>query len=315
MLYQLYGLVVQSDNPISGIPLADRSKVDVRIRHVSSSPIPSPSHWLMHWYLPGGRKWLSAAKMGDYYLLRFNELADFFINDFGQEVVCIPNVAIPRETINHLLLDQVIPLVINLKGSEALHVSAVLTPKGVVAFAGPTGSGKSTLTASFVSMGYPFMSDDCLALLDKGGEIYGMPAYPGLRLWEDTQAYLFGDNGSHESVAHYTDKQRVPIEKKPGAYCVEPHPLRQLYAIAEPSEVKGRTDIMIERLSPRDRFMALIRCAFRLDITDRNMLIRQFHFLELIASTVSVRRLIFPRDFRFLPAVREAILNDLKILN
>jgi hypothetical protein len=45
------------------------------------------------------------------------------------------------------------------------------------------------------------------------------------------------------------------------------------------------------------------------------MLIRQFNFLQRVAFTVSVRRLIFPRDFNILPAVREAILNDLKDLD
>lgn len=221
----------------------------------------------------------------------------------------------PPDTIQHLILDQVIPLVINLKGGEALHASAVLTPQGVVAFTGTTGSGKSTLAGSFLLAGYSFLSDDCLALLENGEDIYSIPAYPGLRLWRDAQKCLFGDNGTPTAVAHYTDKRRVEIEKITDAYCAEPQPLKRLYTIADPSEAKEKADIVIKPLSPRESFMALVRCAFRLDITDHTMLKRQFHFLERVASRVSVRRLIFPRDFKLLPAVREAIINDLNDLD
>lgn len=316
MLYRLYGLTIASDDLLPGVTSAVHGEVDVRVRCVSSSkPSPSFSNWFMHWHLPRGELWLSFAKMDGNYLLRFNELADFLIKDNGNEIICMPSVKTPSETINHLLLDQVIPLVINLRGGEALHASAVLLPQGVVAFAGPAGSGKSTLAGGFLVFGYRHVSDDCLTLLEKNQDVYAIPAYPGLRLWDDALSHLFGDNGTHESVAHYTDKRRFNLEKRLAAHCTEPKPLRRLYVIADLSELEGKTDIVIERLSSRDSFMALVRCAFRLDITDNNMLRRQFHFLERVASTVSVRRLVYPRDFRLLPTVREAILKDLQDLD
>jgi hypothetical protein len=269
----------------------------------------------MQWYLSDGELWLSLGKIERGYLLRFNKLADFFVGDCGEEIICMPKLGIPPETIHHLLLDQVIPLIINLKGGEALHVSAILIPQGVVAFAGPTGSGKSTLAGSFINIEYPILSDDCLALMEKDRGIYAVPAYPGLRLWGDALSYLFGNNGDHKKVAHYTTKQRVSIERTPRAYCAENKPLVVVYIVVDPSETEGKMDIMIERLRHRDRFMELIKYAFRLDITDRTMLERQFRFLERVSSCVSVRRLIFPRDFNLLPAVREAILADLQDLD
>jgi hypothetical protein len=154
-----------------------------------------------------------------------------------------------------------------------------------------------------------------LALMTKNDEIFAMPAYPGLRLWEDARVYLFGDNGAYGSVAHYTDKRRVEIEKIPKAYCTESKPLRRIYTIAEPSKDKDKSDIVIENLSARESFMALVRCTFKFDITDQRMLKQQFHFLERMVSTISVRLVSFPRDFKFLPAVIEAILNDLKDLD
>ncbi len=124
----------------------------------------------------------------------------------------IPKPGIPEDTIQHLLLDQVIPLVINLRGGEALHASAVLTSYGVVAFAGPAGSDKSTVAGSLLKEGYPFVSDDCLTLLEKNQEIYTIPAYPGLRLWDDAREHLFGENGSE--VPRSSHRPRGPLARR-----------------------------------------------------------------------------------------------------
>lgn len=68
---------------------------------------------------------------------------------------------------------------------------------------------------------------------------------------------------------------------------------------------------VIDPLSPRDGFMELLAGTFRLDITDRAMLARQFRFLERVSSQVPIRRLRIPNSFASLPAVRAAILGDL----
>ena len=316
MLYKLFGLVIAFDDLLPGVPSVARAEVDIRVRlGTSINPPSSPSNWFMHWHSPNGKKWLSFAKVDGGYLLRFNRLADFFVRNDGNEIISMPKHDVPIDTIQHLLLDQVIPLVINLKGREPIHSSAMLVNQGVVAFTGPTWCGKSTVVGNFLKAGYPLLSDDCLVLVEKDGDIYAIPAYPGLRLWGDALVHLFGDNGNYKSVAHYTDKRRFETEKITDAYCAEPEPLKRLYTIADSSGAKGKADIVIERLSPRESFMALVRCAFRLDITDRDMLTRQFRFLERVASRVSVRRLIYPREFNLLPAVREAILNDLQDLD
>ena len=309
MLYQLYRLVIASDNFFTGKTSIGNRGFDVQVQSISPpEPRSSPSSWFMNWTLPGGEKWLSCAKTDIGYLLRFNELADFTVDRIGTEIVCIPKPRIPENTIQHLFLDQVIPLVINLKGREALHASSVRMPQGIIAFVGQAGSGKSTLAASFFASGCPLVSDDCLALIEKNRKIFGIPAYPGLRLWKDSYKGLFGNNGKSRPVAHYTTKQQVDIEASGGMFCKLPKPLIRIYDVV----MNGRSRIKIKPLSPREGFMCLVKAVFRLDITDTKMLKRQFKFLEKVVSSVPVRRLIYPRNFKILPDVREAILNDLK---
>jgi hypothetical protein len=57
--------------------------------------------------------------------------------------------------------------------------------------------------------------------------------------------------------------------------------------------------------------MGLVKAAYRLDITDRAMLTRQFQFLSRVAERVPVKRLIVPNEFSALAEVRAAVLHDL----
>lgn len=320
MRYRVYGLTLTSDTPLPELtPAADAEpevEVGARVRFSGCHEgFPSPAHWFMSWTLPTGELWLSCAKDAGGYLLRFPELADFSVDTNGREIVCVPGPETPPDTLRHLLLDQVLPLVLNLKGREALHATAVLTPLGVCAFTGPTGTGKSTLAASFLFAGYPFLSDDCLVLEENCGQILATPAYPGLRLWADTLGALCEDHGLSLPVAHYTSKQRLVPREHLRDLPAGPYPVVRVYSLVRPAETgrgDGLADPLIERLSCRDGFMELISSAFRLDITDRTMLVRQFRFLERVVLHVPVRRLRVPNTFSLLPAVRESILTDLK---
>lgn len=311
MLYRLYSLVVDSEEPLPGALCPAGTPADVRVDGRSARALSSSPQWFSRRRLPTGESWLSVAKVGEGYLLRFHELADFIVTRSGREVSCTPAPLTPPETLRHLLLDHVIPMIVNLSGREALHASAVLTSQGVIALVGPTGSGKSTLAGSFLVAGDPLLSDDCLALSEEGSSIRAIPAYPGLRLWRDARTWLFKEEGGGVAVAHYTTKQRVPIETSPRTYCAGPQALGRAYLLAsspDPETVKVET----QHLGPREALVALIRSAFRLDTTDGAMLARQLRLLSRVVSKVPVRRLVFPRSLERLAIIRETILADLQ---
>ena len=74
-----------------------------------------------------------------------------------------------------LVLDTILWSTALLRGVEALHASAVATEHGVVAFIGPTGSGKTTLALEFLRRGYSLFCDDVLALRTRPRESDGLP--------------------------------------------------------------------------------------------------------------------------------------------
>src|SRR5207249_867812 len=151
------------------------------------------------------------------------------------------------------LLDQVLPLGLNMKGHETLHATAVLTRLGVCAFTGPTGAGKSTLAASFLLAGYPALSDDCLVLKEDNGQILAEPAYAGLRLWEDAFEALGENHNVSLPVAHYTSKKRLIRAEHLRNFPVNAHPLARIYSLVRPDEAEMNTKLLepnVETLSP-----------------------------------------------------------------
>lgn len=93
----------------------------------------------------------------------------------GARVVCSPpGVAAWRW--QRFLVGRILPWASVLRGFEVLHASAVQVDGGLIAFAGPTGSGKTSLAVQMVARGARFVTDDVLALdLLEGG----VRAHPG----------------------------------------------------------------------------------------------------------------------------------------
>jgi hypothetical protein len=68
------------------------------------------------------------------------------------------------------------------RGREALHASAIDSPLGVVAFAAPSGTGKSTLAAELNRRGWPQFTDDVLILSADHGGLRAFPGTPHITL-------------------------------------------------------------------------------------------------------------------------------------
>lgn len=65
----------------------------------------------------------------------------------------------------------VVPLLLQSRGVEALHASGIVGPRGVYAFCGPSGRGKSTLACLLAERGYGLWADDAVVWWRTSGEI------------------------------------------------------------------------------------------------------------------------------------------------
>jgi hypothetical protein len=82
------------------------------------------------------------------------------------------------------LLGRVLPNVAIMRGYEALHASAVESPEGVVAVAGPSGMGKTTLALELQGRGWPLFADDVLTFGEDEGGVLAHPGTPHMNVAE-----------------------------------------------------------------------------------------------------------------------------------
>lgn len=316
--YRIYGLTIESDTSFPELSKIEKPTdlmlTDVLVHlQVPGTEPPAISEVLKTTTLLDGTPWLISARVGDGYLLRFVAMADFIFDSTGSELTCWRvESQVSADTVRHLVLDQVLPMVLNRRGREALHATAIVTPKGACAFFGPAGSGKSTLAASFFLAGFGALGDDCLPLVERDGSILVLPGYPGMRLGSDAIQALSVSAGATTPVSDYTSKRRALESPSAKNFPREAVALSRIYRVVRPKD--GEPQIVrpaIEPIEPRQAFIELLSSSFLLDFTDSEMLARHFQLIEKVAATVPVRRLTVPNDLTALDAVREAVLADL----
>jgi len=255
------------------------------------------------WAFPDGTLWTQFFRQGAGYLLRFPDLADFEVSADGASVQGFPAPGLTSPTVEHLYLNQVLPLALSRQGKLVLHGSAVDIGGQGVAFLGESGRGKSTLAASFATEGTRFLTDDGLLLEWVDGRCMIIPSHPSIRLWEDSQAALVNESMTMAPAVSFTSKARFLAG--PGiAFCDEARPLRRVYFLGEGDALAPA----IEPLRPAEALIELVKHSFLLDIEARDMLMRHFDDLTRLAELPIYFRLDYPRDYEALPAVREAII-------
>lgn len=308
--YQISGKAFQCNTRIPELePVStDRTDFCVQLYDDHAVQFPPAAQWFNHWYTPDGAIWLSFAKVAAGYLLQFTDLVDFVVAADGSMVSCYPQADVPPQTIYHLLLNQVLPVVLSHRGHMVLHAAASILPQGAAAFMGVGGMGKSTLSASLGLQGYPIITDDCLLIEERAGGIVGLPSYAGSRLWQESVAALCMDGSALRPVAHYTDKQRLLLTQ---AQLGEPVALRAVYVLAEPAGAPQTADVNIAPMGTHGAFLECIQHAFQLDITDQARLGHTFRRVEQLVKAVPFFWLIYPRDFALLPRLHQAILEHL----
>ncbi|MDH4073532.1 MAG: hypothetical protein OEV41_10560 [Gammaproteobacteria bacterium] len=235
------------------------------------------------------------------YLLRFPGLADFEVSADGTEVAAWPAEDTDEATIEHLYINQLVPLAMSRQGRPAFHASVVTVTGGAVALLGSAGAGKSTLAASFALGEAGFLTDDALLVEERDDGFYAIPSHPSLRLWADSVEALVGEPESLAGAICYSTKARL-LAGEALAHDVEPRRLLAAFRLGGNSEF-----VTIKPLAGSDRYRAWLDNSFLLDIEDRDLLAQHFDWTHRISGAVPTFTLDYPRDFCMLPEVRDAI--------
>lgn len=149
---------------------------------IAPAPVES-SHWPLNddreliGYRAGGHAWLAIPGVAAYCFTRTGD------------VEATPDGASGPE-IEDAFLRSVLPLVLQARGTQVLHASAVEGAAGTVALCGPSTAGKSTLAATLMVRGHPLVADDALGFDVSDERVVALPLPFRLRLRQASAAAL-----------------------------------------------------------------------------------------------------------------------------
>ena len=277
---------------------------------LAGTPVAAAAPRWFHAWRAQGRRVVSFSRLPSGYLLRFHGKADFAIDLERRSIRCARRQNAGLSTIRHLLLDQVMPLLLSCDTRLVLHAAAVATRHGAIAFAGSTGSGKSTIAAAIAALGLPLLCDDCLVVTPSARGFHAGSFYPGARLFPDSVKAVGMTGMPSLKVASYTRKRRVVPSHPP--VLSQSTPLACVFVLARRRRGRARESIVFTRLRGREALMALVACTFHLDVADPDAVRRGFDLQYRLVQRIPVYRLSYPWRLDRLSETRDAILGRIE---
>jgi hypothetical protein len=301
--YQFADLVIESSRPLPELGAATPPP-EVAVLWPDGIAT-GDVRWFHAWPTPDGDTWVRFGRHASGFVLEFPDRARFAIAADGSHIDVAPLGTAPVETLRHLLLNQVLPLVLSRRGRLVIHASAVAIDGAVVAFVGRTGVGKSTLAAACCSAGARLVTDDALVLVAAPDQTrwLAVPSYSSLRLWAAATA-LLGWPTAGDPASHYSPKLRFGPEHGRIEFETASRPLARIIVVENP----GTRVVRAEPLTGHRAVLSIATHLFRLDIEDASETVHLFDALSRVTPTIDVERfeadrptesgaLILPRVF------------------
>jgi len=255
--------------------------------------LPDRHDWLHHWADGRGNIAIRLAAQRDGYLLRFPGLCDFRLDPAHGIVHPCRLHATSAETLEHLLIDQVLPRLLADLGELVVHAGCVRMRDACVLFLGRSGWGKSTLVSLLRQHGHGMLSDDCAIVSSSDAGITAISTYPSLRLFDDSIVHARIDARTLSPVACYTGKRRIALDAADSAEAVR---IAALYLLNDPIQ-QHTTTITITPLPPATACMALIEHGFRLDLGAAGPTVAFMQQAAHVADNTPAFHLAYPRDY------------------
>jgi hypothetical protein len=229
--------------------------------------------------------------------MHFPGLATFRFDGTVGEITAIAASSARADLIEDAYRRTVLPLALQASGLEVLHASAVLTPRGVVAFCAGSGTGKSTVACGLARRGYALWADDAVALEIAEEAVHAIPLPFRLRLRPASASFFGGPPtvGVESGAEHEERPERAPVR------------LAALCSLRRAAPSGDGTLVTSRRLSPARALPALLadaQCFSLDDAVRKRRLVTQY--LTVVAR-VAVVEITFQARLESLSSVLDAI--------
>lgn len=243
-------------------------------------------------------------------IMRYTHRAHFYL--WPHHILCQVLDSRYHFAIEIWLLGGVFAYWLERQGIPALHAAAVVVNDQAVAFLSTNKGGKSSLAATLMQLGHPLLSDDILPVELRQGQFAARPGYPQMRMWPDQAQHFVGSCEELDKVQPALSKRRVPVGSGGfGAFCEAARPLRRIY-VPQRYDADGLGEITISPLSVKEAVVNLVRNSFLpYVVAAAGLEAKRFGLFANLIDQVPVCRLRYPSGVQHLPAVAEAVLQDL----
>jgi hypothetical protein len=199
------------------------------------------------------------------------------------------------------VLQQVLGVLLLQRGFLVLHASAAAIRGRAIAFAGPSGQGKSTLAAALTEYaGAQIITDDVLAIDFSNPDLpLALPGLAQLKLDEPTRAQICPRANAEQRIADGSSKALCEVEAVRADHAV---PLAAIYLL-ETAPTLSFTPVPKARAA-----IELVRHTYGSRLLDAiNLSARHFQQTADLVRGVPVVTLACPRDLSLLPKIAERI--------
>ncbi|HET7457342.1 MAG TPA: hypothetical protein VFJ74_06785 [Gemmatimonadaceae bacterium] len=262
-------------------------------------PLPDPSHEGVEvWRERDGSVCaLGHVERADERWFRLFGVASFRFGSTGA-VVAFVDEGRDLEQVRDAYFRSVLPLVLQSRGLEVLHASAVRAPHGVVALCAAKETGKSTLAYALSRRGHPLWADDAVVVDTSTAPVRAHQLPFGIRLRPASAAY-FARDGS--AAAGEGDSRRGNGD---GSFA-DAVPLAALYVLVRDEAVADGANV--RRLSAAAALTAVLAHAYCFSLQDVERKGRMMtQYLELV-SRVPVYEVRYGTGLDRVPAILDAI--------
>ena len=235
------------------------------------------------------------------YWMAWPNLAIYQFSDGNPYITAYPAPSALIDVIWDVYRRSVTPMALQVLGWEALHASAIVTDRGIVAFCAVSETGKSTVAFALRRRGFPQWSDDGLVFKTDGG-VTAMPLPFEARLRPESRQ-MFAD---HQHGPGYEGNS--PGEQQ----FTEPLPVA---AICLLKRVSGEPDAVprVRPVAAAEAFPELLVHAHEFDPYDPDRRARMLQtYLDLVAD-VPVFEVAFVPNRARLDSVLDVIVNHLNL--
>jgi len=290
--HSLYGLTVESEFPLPGAAVVPPGAADALVRHAPKArPILSPVTGLFNLTQDAGA-----------FVFDFPDGVQVVVTSDAKRIELSWPPPFTSDYAATYLMNVVMSFVMRLRGHATLHASAVLIDGAAIVFPGVSGAGKSTIAAMLALRGFPVITEDVTAIVDRGTTFGVVSGHTRVRLWPDVAALLFGSAEALPLIAGKEWKRYFDVSDHFA------HGTFDVAAIYSIDDRKPRAP-RIEALESADALLDLIAASYKPDF---QMTGDEFDLLGRIARHVPARLVIPNVDVATAAVMIDAIVEDVR---